>query len=526
MLDNLRNIWSDATESKAAFENFEYFSISFNIKSIGGGDIERLSSFIKKNRDFQDKIVIEVISYPGADSIQFSNKMSEDSLVKCLDEYTGNSEHLDEGETAKVSVHLYKNVSNVKGKIRYSNVYSLEAFDSYFAKLDLLELNKQLVEKFYCGHADGAVFVVYEDIEPFQTGYFSFVAKPSFSLGEIKLSYSADKHKKSIKLRDSLAHFANASDWPFLPDDFHIENSLPENLKGLQGAFNALHNVYLMSFIADFTIVHEKNLNYSLRGIKDISGTYDIDALKVVKTSSLWELYKWVYESNTVDKLGIARNVIPLHVDDVFLINDDTVVSAGSSFRLSQKEDVKAYIDTTNKLVEQVQNSSTKASLIVGKISNSIKAGLWTITTFSISVVLVRLLGKGANLNSLLDLWGVLSSPLIVALFIFAISAFSGLFILAYRESVAEQALFKKDYENMKTIYLNVLTDADINNILSKDKFFDENIKYIESKRRAYKRLWIFIVTISISVIAIAYFLNQSDGVFQVNYGITIECES
>ncbi|MDF5242583.1 hypothetical protein P3645_24460, partial [Vibrio parahaemolyticus] len=195
--------------------------------------------------------------------------------------------------------------------------------------------------------------------------------------------------------------------------------------------------------------------------------------------SALWELYQWIYEGNTVDKLGVARNIIPLHVDDLLSVSPPVLTSAYSSFILSQKDDVKSYIETTKKVAEQVQITSQKASEVAEKIANSIKTGVLGVTTFAISTILFRIFTKGSELKTYAELFTFIGSPLFVSMIMFALAVFSGLFGLAWYESKQEQVRFREMYEQFKKTYESVLTREDMENLLENDAYFEKSYLFI-----------------------------------------------
>ncbi|KPN76474.1 hypothetical protein AEA42_13310 [Shewanella sp. Sh95] len=339
----------------------------------------------------------------------------------------------------------------------------------------------------------------------------------SFSTKLNKISTS-----ERLQTRSSLGHFANAADWCFLPENFKFTNKTSPELETVKSVFNTLHNIYLISFLANITIITKGKVNYTLKGLKDITDEYDLVSLRYTDASSLFTLYNWIYSENSVDKIGIARNIIPLHVEQLLSVNESVLVSTYSSFNLSQKKDVKTYIESINKLAEQVQSTSQKANDIAEKISNSIISGIWGVSTFAISTILFRIFTKGSEIKTYTDLFNFIGSPLFVGVMSFALIIFSILFIVTLMESKREQKRFKQMYESSKKIYKNALTEDDIKNILSDDEHFLTNDKYITDKRNFYTRIWFLAMFIAITFLSIASY-NSKNISIEKNHDI---CES
>ena len=171
---------------------------------------------------------------------------------------------------------------------------------------------------------------------------------------------------------------------------------------------------------------------------------------------------------------------------------------------MSQKDDVKSYIETTKKVAEQIQVTSQKASEVAEKIANSIKTGVLGVTTFAISTILFRIFTKGSELKSYSDLFAFIGSPLFVSMIVFALAVFTGLFGFAWYESKQDQARFKDMYCQFKKTYELVLTRDDMENLLEKDAYFDKSYLFITQRRNMYTRTWGAVLLASLTILMLA----------------------
>ncbi|KJF94174.1 hypothetical protein [Photobacterium angustum] len=502
MLSELSNIWgSRIKEWENVEETFSYFSASAKIESCLQNDTYLLKSLLTKLKTHQDKIVIKIFISKYSESYEFSNIMSvndfdtkENDLfdeIDCLDD--------DDKTDFSVEININKKVSSNIVNTLIDHIYSISAWSNYLDRLSLEELHQQIYCRYYDPKIEKVIFLG-DYSESISTDYFHFIPK-SKSPETITSKFNNQRATDLIKLRSNLGHFANASEWCFLPDHFKFSiNSLKE-FDTIITVFNALHNVYLISFIANFTIVKDGKVEYNLKGLKNITDEYDFCSLKNIDSSPLWRLYQWIYQSNSVDKLGVTRNIIPLHIDKLLNVNDAVLTSSYSSFSLSQKNDVKSYIDATNKLSEQVIITSQKASDIAGKIATSLKTGIWGIGAFAVSTVLFRIFSKGSEISTFQGVFDLISSPIFVSVILLAFLIFSTSFWLAIYESHSDQTRFKDTYEETKSVYKNVLTNNDINNILSNNSSFNNDNTFINNRRHLYIKLWLIQLLVMIIIL-------------------------
>lgn len=506
MLNELRSIWKrTCLEWEYLTETLSYFSASAKY-SYHEDDKEALKEFLQRLVSHQDTVVIKLL-LDKSDSYEFSNKMSTHAFEERMQEFTAAVEQLEEKqlEEFKINLEINKKLKKYTSNVLIDNIYSISIWSNYLQALPIESLNEQLHRRYHRVGLEGIILLGDYSVNC-STDYFHFIQSTELSNDNFKAKFDSAIANERLQIRSNLGHFANAAEWRFLPENFKFNNQSPTDLKTVENVFNILHNIYLISFLANFTIINDGTVKYTLKGLKDLTGEYDSVYLRDTDASSLFKLYQWVYCGNSIDKIGIARNIIPLHVENLLSVTNSVLVSTYSSFNLSQKKDVKSYIDSINKLAEQVQVTSQKSSEIAEKIANSIKSGIWGISTFAISTILFRIFTKGSDIKTYTDLFTFIGSPLFVGIMSFALLIFSILFSLTWLESNQEQKRFRQMYDSSKKIYKNVLTEDDINNILSNDENFTLNDKYISVKRTFYTQLWFFTIFIAIVFLVVATF--------------------
>lgn len=490
MLDDLKCIWSSRdSEWSIHTESFKRLNASLKLHELTKDDVDSLCSFIEKIKEYQDIVTVKVF-HEKDESIEFSNNSKKEIIVSRNEELKEFIENFDGEEELSVVVDVFKQRQRHGEDTLVSKVYSLENLSLYIKSLSLESFHDEISSLFYSNELKAIVF--YGDFsEHVSTGYFHFIPNDEFNLKSFQPTFSITRAEEIKKLRNNLGHFANASEWQFLPEHFKFSTCPPSDLDIISSRFNGLHNAYLISCFANLATIGDEAIEYRMKGLKDISGSYDFDALVNINASFLWALYKWVYEGSSVDKMGVTRNLIPLHVEDLLSVDEPVLSSAYSSFILSQKDDVKNYIDATSKLADQVQVMTQKAGEVAEKVANSIKTGVFGIATFAISTILFRIFSKGGDIQSYSDLFAFIGSPLFISMIGFAMAIFSALFGLALYESLQDQNRFKEMYEQSKMTYENVLTKEDMKNILNDDAYFQKNYRFISERRVFYIWVWL-----------------------------------
>jgi len=509
MLGELRQLWSSSIDEwEALEESLDYLRAKGTLTSLVEDDVDSLARFLSSHKECSDVFTLKV--FPGnGDSLEFSNGTSDGDVKDRLDKLIDEIEDFEGGEVSSIELEIHKKVSHPGKGVLIDNIYTLEAFSEYLKAKPLFQVHKELVQRYGKQEASAVVFL--GDFEcSHHTEFFYFIPKGKFVLDSFKPKLQQTDAEEAKRIRGTLGHFANASEWPFLPGSFKFTKSSPNEFVAISSLFNGLHNVYLVSFFANLTTIGTKSINFQLKGLKDISGTYSVDYLINTDAKCLWALYKWVYASNSVDKMGVTRNIIPLHVEDLLSVDEPVLASSYSSFILSQKSDVKNYIEATGKLADQVQVTTQKSSEVAEKVANSIKTGVFGITTFAISTILFRIFSKGGDIDSYSDLFAFIGSPLFVSMIAFALTVFTALFGLAIFESYQDQERFKEMYYQSKKVHENVFTAGDMKYMLSDDAYYKKNYEFISDRRAAYCWVWFGVLSLVITTLILAYCHAQS----------------
>jgi len=395
-------------------------------------------------------------------------------------------------ETDKYSLDIVINKSRKTGEL---SVYSLTDFVKFWSTGGIPSSFRKIQEL----ARDVQVLRVYELNNDVKTNYFLFTSFNS----DVQFEKHLDRSELYTK-RDKVGHFANASQFNFIPEDFSFD-ILPD-AASLVLLFNKLKLISSLVYICDFSRFSDDNeIHLRLNGYrlfsKDISVTDEINS---ESKTEYYEIYKWAFgEGNVVDKVGLSRNIISLHLIEGNLLNiqEKTLQSIGSGYQIYLKENVKQYIEIKNKLSEFIQNSSDKASEIVKSIAGYYKSSIWTMYSFFASVFLLRILSKNND--------GVLVTEEVYYLFI----AFSIINIIimryALKELDEEKDRFIEIYLSLKDRYTDLLLPEDLLNVLNDDKQHRSDVKYIENKRKSFRTLWDRSLSVIFIIISVLWYIGK-----------------
>ncbi|NOR70569.1 MAG: hypothetical protein GQ532_12890 [Methylomarinum sp.] len=468
-------------------ENNSYFSCKYDISN----------PYKPNNIELETALAL----IPGRDSVNiiFRVDSSEDSVLnnsekESIDIFlSGLEAKLSiRDETDKYSLDIVINKSRKFGEI---SVYSLTDFVKFWSEGGIPSSFKKIQEL----ASDVQILRVYELNKDVKTNCFLFTTFNS----DVQFEKQIERSELHTK-RDKVGHFANASQFNFIPEDFNFD-ILPDVIS-LVDLFKKLKLISSLVYICDFSrFSDDSGIHLRLNGYRLFSKNISVsNEIKSKSEDEYYEIYKWVFgEGNIVDKVGVSRNIISLHLvqDNLLNIQEKTLQSIGSGYQIYLKENVKQYIEIKNKLSEFIQNSSDKASEIVKSISGYYKSSIWTMYSFFASVFLLRILSKNND--------GVLVTEEVYYLFI----AFSIINIIimkyALKELDEEKDRFIENYLALKDRYNDLLLPEDLLNVLNNDKQHRSDVKYIENKKKSFCTLWDRSLSVIFFIISLLWYIGR-----------------
>jgi len=372
------------------------------------------------------------------------------------------------------------------------SIYSLSVFADHLCKgtpADILGKISNLAEAAYYLECN-------ELTETTHSSLFSF--GPKLETDNYPKSPEPAHKPKHIELRSKACSIYTNIKFNFISSDFVFD----KNILG-----NRLHEVFarisllcsLMS-IADITKIDSNGeISYTVKGYTTEKLT--ISSVSALDTSALkqyHDVYQWAYtDGNIIDKLGICRNLLTIHATDgnILKLKEGWLESVASNHAIYLKDNLKQYVDLKNKLSDQIQKGSEKASDIAKNITTYLRTSIFSLTSFLLSAFLVRTLAKPTATEQ------AIITPSVYWLFLLIVGISLAILAYALAETNAEKIRYIKSYKAFKSRYTDLLSKEDINFIFNNDKDFIRDIRYIRSTRKKSVILWVCLLIFMTAVV-------------------------
>lgn len=291
--------------------------------------------------------------------------------------------------------------------------------------------------------------------------------------------------EKLISDRNKGCLFYESKNYPFIPQDFDISPKFEHT--GISDLFSTLKLIFSIIFLADVSSLEDKTLTATIKGYRHVTGTLQLDGSKDEEmAAAYYEIYQWAYVDGSItDKLGIARNLLSIHIKGNALRNlqSGSMPAIVSNYSIYLKDSVKQYIDIKNKLSDQIQKQSEKASEMVKSIGTYLRASIFSVYSFVITTFIIRSMAKTST-------EGIFSNDIYLIFIMFILLSF-GTLAYAIKEAEAELNRFKSIYDAFKSRFDDLLSKSDRDRILQNDKEYNRDVAYVKQSQKRATYLWI-----------------------------------
>ncbi|MEN4804405.1 hypothetical protein [Pantoea agglomerans] len=346
-------------------------------------------------------------------------------------------------------------------------------------------------------------FKVWDEHIDFGTEYIRFehiTSKPNHII-------DSSLRESTITKRNKSCHFTNDAHYKFMPDDFKLLTLCPDPV--VSEKFYRLMLVFVLIYLCDYSeiIVNDESyLDYKMKGYRLISNRIKLDSISSLGADELYGIYDWVYnQGNFIDKIGLAKNIISIHMtgDDFTTLSKGALRSIESGYDIYLKENVKQYIEIKNKISEMLISQADKASEITKNMFATLKTSFWSLVSFFVTIVLVKIL-SAKNEDTV-----IISGEIVILMVVFTV--FSFIYLLLSEHEVREEKtrLFDR-YTTIKDRYKDLLNENDLNKIIDTDNLISKDEVYIQRRRKAYRWIWISFNFIMLLAVAGIYLWQVS----------------
>tara|TARA_R110000787_G_scaffold286186_1_gene403624 strand:+ start:24601 stop:25383 length:783 start_codon:yes stop_codon:yes gene_type:complete len=217
------------------------FELTTNIAKIPLKDeIKSLLINIPQRDNFELKVLIE-----HQDEV-FLSGLDNQEIEDFLEDLKGKLEHKDDEESLIIKLEINKNRQDNK-----LTVYSLNSLVSFWSKDGYINALKRIEEL----RNNVSQLLIFDHNESISSNALSFCSIES----NIEHKTDVDRHAITSK-RDKIGHFANASEYSFIPQDFCFDRS-PKN-EELKNLFEKLHILTSLVFLCDFSIFNGEKVHF------------------------------------------------------------------------------------------------------------------------------------------------------------------------------------------------------------------------------------------------------------------------
>lgn len=484
----IKHIFPDYKVEKSS-ENFQEFKAIFKAQKCHISDQETLGAeygFLQT----RDTLHIS-ITFGESDPVTL-NSNSDD-----FDQFTNSlikeSTYLD-GEEISIVVTISKTI-----KEACCTIYDFNTFVKTLANFEVIQFFKTFSKLFEFGQF--IRFEVFDLKKSFHTHSLLFVP-----LQVSNIKQQTTTRKEIFEAFKSQCYFASIENFELVPSDFKLYEA-DTSYSILTQLFDRYRNLISVIYLFDITSIVGNDIEFKINGYKSIKGKEEIVKLNLNEYEEYYNIFDWVYNGgNLTDKIGLARNIISLHFkkSGELSLQGNPFQSVKSSFRVYEKQNIKQYIEIRNRISDQLIDFNNRANKIVETFASGFQKSTLALISFYISAIVIRVISKGEFVN----IFSLDATILSIAFLMGSI-----IYYWVSRWEIKEQrSRFVSSYENLKNRYTDLLEPDDIKKILNKDNDFNQDLTFIDKKRKVYSRMWLTVVLLlagSTIFLFLVYNLNQ-----------------
>ncbi len=374
------------------------------------------------------------------------------------------------------------------------SVYDLDAFAHYLDTQPLKHVLDSLADRFD-GHLKLACARL---LKAGGSATLQFV--PEGHPGWSAAPYATGARERAIALFKETS-FSASLPAKLIPADFQLDNPIghPVIDRFFARASAVLSAIYLCN---NAELEPDNTLMYRLAGYKVLEES-GVSVASLTKSHEvLSKIANWAYDAGgSTDKVGLARNVLSLHVASLRDLSDQPQILNAilSNYQIYLKDNVSAYLDVRNRMAELLLESTSKTHSLVESSLDSVRNGMLVVFTFVLTVVVVNGL-KDTNTKV-----------------IFSAEYFWVVFIITVLCSIwihhaCKDVLVRFDYavettkQLLKDSYHNVLIADEVDQHTSAT--FVANRKHLKQQVRGYRYLWYAVSAVLLLTFAVGYVAN------------------
>lgn len=287
-----------------------------------------------------------------------------------------------------------------------------------------------------------------------------------------------------------------------IPNDFHIR--APTNNSAPQELFSLLCGLLSLTYLANASELNSShNFSFRIYGYKAVDANNVDRQYLISNCQMLYKIYRWVYDTdNITDKLGLARNVISLHLDasGVPVLDQSVWDAIQSNYKIYLKGNIESYLEVKGKIAELLIDAIGRTNHLLENLLDSLKNNALVLVTFLITVVVINGV-KDLSVASIFTL-----PYLIVTL---VLTGLSGAWLFLMRKDVNDRfKIFSDALANvLRRNYIGVLTNDEIDRSIN--PAITENKKQLDQQVKKYTTWWVVMLGSFVVFYLLGFFLHS-----------------
>lgn len=456
-----------------------------------------ISSALNK---FNKRDFVEIYMRDETDeSISITSNSNNESIYN---KFVQNNEGLD--TRINVNINIKKNTEDKR-----ISIFNIDTFLRDFIGNSLI--NNLKFFHFRFSYNSNIIFVNYDNDYMFNTNSMVMINNDK------DVTINTIDRDELLDRCNSVSNFVNNIEYSLLPNDFSIittnmNNEFIERLKKIKIIFSLL-------YIADYSAIDDENIKLKLNGYRNKDYLIKIKDFNYLdKYEEFYKIYEWIFQdANECDKVALTRNVISMYCKytDILDIDEKTFLAIKSNYNIYLKENVDKYIELKKELTSFIMNTSNQINDIIGNFIDNFEKNIVAFITFILGTII-------ANIVSDTPLNNIFTKDIITIILVILLGSLFYLLITII-ETYYRFSSYKKNYDDLKESYRDILDEQDIVTIFKNDKEYLKNKKNVKKITVIFSILWITLVIIAFISMVLNYNSEYVKKVIDILYKI-VKC--
>ena len=435
-------------------------------------------------------------SLPSRDRFEITITVDGEAASACDDEEDSRARIgglFDPGSNARAEVG-FRVIIRKQVQHNAISVYDMEAFGRYLAQEPLTQVLEALAARLD-GHLRLSCIGLHK-----QGGSATLQFVPEDHEGPAMATLPSAARERTIALFKETS-FSASLPGKLIPQDFQLDTPLGQ--PAVDGFFARASAVLSAVYLCNNAELESDNtLTYRMAGYKVLEEKRIPVAALSGAHEVLSKIASWAYDAGgNTDKVGLARNVLSLHVESLCdLAHQPHVLNAIlSNYQIYLKDNVSAYLEVRNRMAELLLESTAKTHALVESLLDSVRNGMLMVFTFVLTVVVVNGL-KDTNTRVVFSgeyLWIVVIIAVLCSMWIHH----------ACKDVVTRfDSATRSTKQLLRDSYRNVLIEDEVDQHTAKT--FADNRAHLTEQVRRYRRLWYLVSVMLVTTFAIGYVVS------------------